>query len=62
VAPELQAALTGLLAACTAFVYAEIRYRQAMRSQGRADRRLEDVQRKIGADRRSGDRGLEPDE
>lgn len=61
-APELQAALTGLAAALTAFVYAELRFRQAMRDNERIHRRVSDVQRKVGADRRDADRGLPSEE
>jgi hypothetical protein len=53
--PELAAALSGLLSALTALVWAELRFRQARDRARDAERRLVDVQHKVGADRRGSD-------
>lgn len=54
-APEVAGALTGLLTALTALVWAEVRYRAARRRSELLARRVSDVQHKVGADRRAGD-------
>lgn len=55
--PELAGALSGLLTALTALVWAELRYRQSRERAREAERRLVDVQHKVGADRRESDSG-----
>jgi hypothetical protein len=56
VPPELAAALTALLVAACGFLASELRYRQARRERERERLELDDVRRKVGADRRVSDR------
>jgi hypothetical protein len=59
VAPELVAALTALCAAAAAFLRAETQARKCQRDREYMRVHLNDVQAKVGADRRSGDRSVE---